>query len=115
MTFGPVSLMTIVRDKQWWTEWIHEDVGRVHYCAENKHDDVGVLWHEDPEEKSFHWFLAITWTATDDDVTRGDAPATGEILSATELRVARSVHSVAPDCRLRVTPSSTLLWAPTAL
>jgi hypothetical protein len=77
--------MGIARDQTWWSNWIREDVQQVHSCADNPHDDVGVLFHVGQEGGS-NWFICHTWIATEENVRSGKAPEAGEILSAMELR-----------------------------
>ena len=72
---------------EWWSEWLGSPVARVHACAMNFNDDVGVLWRPASEETDEGWYLAITWRATAQDVAEGSAPEVNGILSAWELKI----------------------------
>lgn len=86
VSFDPLGVMIAARDTTWWSGWIREDVTHVHNCVANTLEDVGVIFHGDSDGTAC-WFLAITWTATEDDVANGEAPEVGDILSATEVRI----------------------------
>ena len=75
------------RHREWWSEWLNSEVTRVHGCDRNADDDVGVLHHRRGEHGDAGWYLAITWRATQDDVSAGKAPEVNGILSAVELKV----------------------------